>query len=104
MFLERRTVSRKTPGDGKLEISPESAELLRSAGQELDIELGGIRAAGRLETMACACRKVGRAHEHHFVVSELLKSLREATEVSLQLVAPRHAGEARALVMVEAME
>jgi hypothetical protein len=85
MFLERQTVSRKTPGDGKLEISAGAAERLRAAANTLEIELGELRAPGRVETMACTCQKVGSAHEHHFVTSELLKTLRAASQVDLHV-------------------
>ena len=85
MFLERQTVSRKTPGDGKLEISAGAAERLRAAASTLEIELGELRAPGRVETMACTCQKVGQAHEHHFVTSELLKTLHAASQVDVHL-------------------
>jgi hypothetical protein len=85
MFLERQLVSRKTPGDGKLEISARAAERIRAVGSTLEVELGELRGAGRVETMPCTCQKVGRSHEHHFVASELLKTLRPATQVDVHL-------------------
>ena len=85
MFLERRMVSRKTPGDGKLEISMAAAKRLQDVGTTIEVELGSRRAPARVETMACACQKVGSAHEHHFVMSDLLRSLRSETQVDLHL-------------------
>ena len=100
MFLERQTVSRKTPGDGKLEISPAAAVQLRTAATTLEVAVADVHAPGRVETLACTCQKVGSAHEHHFVSSELLKTLRAASQVELHLdELPGKAGE-RARVTV----
>ena len=85
-LLERRTVSRKTPGDGKLEISASVAERLRPAAAVLEVEVAGRRAPARLETLACSCQKVGQSHEHHFVASDLLRGLRADMEVELHLL------------------
>jgi hypothetical protein len=86
MLLERRTVSRKTPGDGRLEISHAAAEELRARAPSLEVELHGARAPGHVETMACSCAKAGSPHEHHFLASELLKSLHAASDVELHLL------------------
>ena len=85
MFLERRTVSRKTPGDGKLEITKPAAERLRPLGATFQVELGGRRAPGQLASMACTCRGADAPHEHYFVASELLRALRAASEVDLSM-------------------
>jgi len=82
-LLERRTVSRKTPGDGRLEISPAAADRLRAGAPALEVEYDGRRAPGRVESMECTCQKATGAHEHHFVASELLKDLRASIEVEL---------------------
>jgi hypothetical protein len=84
-LLERRAVSRKTPGDGRLEIAPASAARLRLTGATIEVEYAGRRAPGRLETMACSCAKAGGPHEHHFVSSELLKALRPGIDVDLRV-------------------
>ena len=104
MLLERRTVSRKTPGDGRLEISPGAAERLRSVGGALQVEVAGTSAPAVVETMACTCRKVGQAHEHHFVVSELLKSLREASEVEVRLADRAGSGGPGTTVVIQPVE
>ena len=67
------------------EISPASADRLREGSPVLEVEYGGRRAAGRVESMACTCRKAGGSHEHHFVASELLKALRASAEVEIRL-------------------
>src|SRR5688500_1046889 len=86
MLLERRTVSRKTPGDGKLEISRGAAEELRGRAPALEVELHGARAPGHVETTTCTCAKVGAPHEHYFLTSELLRSLPASADVELHLV------------------
>lgn len=85
MLLERRTVSRKTPGDGRLEISHAAAERVRAVGGELEIEYDGERSSGRIEEMECACAKANGRHEHHFVVGLPLRRLEPATDVELHL-------------------
>ncbi|MBA3558522.1 MAG: hypothetical protein H0W30_07990 [Gemmatimonadaceae bacterium] len=85
MFLERRTVSRKTPVDGKLEISKEAAQWLSSLRSPLMLDCGGTRAPGMLATMACTCRGAENPHEHHFVESQVLKTLATGAEVDLNL-------------------
>jgi hypothetical protein len=87
-LLERRTVSRKTPGDGRLEVSRAAAERLRAAGDALVVALDGRCAAGRVESMQCTCGKSAGAHEHHFVSSEILTGLRAAEEVEVLLEPP----------------
>ena len=104
MFLERQTVSRKTPGDGKLEISSMAAEYLRTMPDALEVELGPHRAPARVEELTCTCQKVGRAHEHHFVASDVLKSLRGGTVVDLQMSAIRDERGERTLMTVLPVE
>ena len=101
MLLERRTVSRKTPGDGRLEITAGAAETLRARAPALEVELRGERAAGHVETMACTCAKTaGGPHEHHFLASEVLRSLHAAADVELHLVDASDAVGGRARVAV----
>ena len=85
MFLERRTVSRKTPGDGRLEISAAAAERMRAIPSALEIEYDGERSPGGIEEMKCACAKASGSHEHHFVVGRLLRRLEPGTDVELHL-------------------
>jgi hypothetical protein len=86
MLLERRTVSRKTPRDGRLEISAESAAQLATIGHEFAVTTGASTGRGRLEAMPCGCAKgAGGGHVHHFVESPLLMSLVPETTVLVEL-------------------
>jgi hypothetical protein len=84
MHLERRTVSRKTPKDGKLEITKRSAEsVLARVPSDLDILVNGAAGRGRVTTMPCTCRGEGNPHVHYFIEGELLKALAPESEVSV---------------------
>lgn len=86
MLLERRTVSRKTPRDGRLEISAESAAQLAALAVEFTVVSGGATGRGRLEAMPCGCVKgAGGGHVHHFVESPLLMALVPETTVLVEL-------------------
>lgn len=76
MHLENRTVSRKTPGDGRLEISAGAADRLRGAlPDEFPLRVNGEPGRGRVERMPCTCRKAAGAHEHWFLSGEPLRAL-----------------------------
>src|SRR3712207_382567 len=81
MFLEKRMVSRKTPHDGKLEISERAAASIPASALELDLLVNGVAGRGSVTTMRCTCRGSGDEHIHYFLQSELLKALRADTEV-----------------------
>ena len=85
MLLERRTVSRKTPGDGRLEITKRAAVRLLDVGGDITLEVAGRRTAATLGTMACTCRGADNPHEHHFLESPALKALVPGSEVELDL-------------------
>ena len=85
MHLDRRTVSRKTPRDGKLEISEAAAAHLAQLGGEIPIEWNGSAAQGVLSTFACSCGGTGVAHDHHFLQSPILMSLPVGADVDLIL-------------------
>ena len=85
MLLERRTVSRKTPNDGKLEISRGTAEAVGPFGSRLRVEWSGQEAPASVVMMACTCAKGAGRHEHVFLESELLRSLQAGSEVDLTL-------------------
>jgi hypothetical protein len=86
VLLEIRTVSPKTPRDGKLEILPETADRLARLGEEFPIVSGGGTSTARLSTMACTCEQAaGAPHVHSFVESVLLKVLRPGTQVHIEL-------------------
>jgi hypothetical protein len=89
LLLEQCTVSRKTPLDGKLEISPGAAQRLTSLGTDLSLPLtapGGDGVA-RLTSIECTCQKAagGGRHVHHFIESSSFRALTPGTTVRLEL-------------------
>lgn len=85
MLLERRTVSRKTAGDGRLEITKPTALRLEAVKAALTIDLEGLRIPARMDTMACTCRGAEKPHVHYFLEAEGLKALEGGREVELEL-------------------
>ena len=86
MLIEQRIVSRKTPLDGKLEISFDSATRLGSLGQSFPIRAAGELGVARVEAMTCTCEKGhGGQHQHHFVESAVLRALVPGSEVSVEI-------------------
>ncbi|HVE72124.1 MAG TPA: hypothetical protein VNI54_12210 [Thermoanaerobaculia bacterium] len=85
MLLERRVVSRKTPGDGRLEITKRAAGRLRDLGHVLEVELSGQHTSATLESMTCTCRGEGKPHAHYFLQSSTFKRLTPGVEVDLEL-------------------
>jgi len=83
--IERRTVSRKTPGDGKLEITKVAAGRLESLGTQFPIVVDDRTGTGALGTMPCTCRGHDKPHVHYFVECELVRSLAAGSEVDLVL-------------------
>jgi len=83
--LENRTVSRKTPGDGKLEVSRPVAQKLERVGTGLEIRTPAGNGTVELTSMPCTCRGENSPHEHWFLASPLLRSLVPGTEVALAL-------------------
>ena len=87
--LERRNVSRKTPGDGMLEITKPVAEKLLRQGNEFDLTTPAGDGRVTLTSVPCTCRGADNPHEHWFLRSELLKSLVPGSEVDLSLAGHR---------------
>ena len=87
MIHENRTVSRKTPRDGKLEISPTAASVVAGFGNEFDLETGGRAARARLIGLPCMCTNAAAdgAHVHFFLESEPLKGLAPETVVRVEI-------------------
>jgi len=87
MLVEHRPVSRKTPLDGRLEITPEAAARLAPLGAEFPLVSAGREGTGRLEALPCSCAKSAAtgAHVHHFVASPLLRALAPGSEVRVEL-------------------
>ena len=86
MLLDEPLVSRKTPQDGKLEISPSAAAAIAAMGEEFAVTSGGREGDGRLGSLACNCgKRAGDAHVHHFLESGLLKQLPPGIRVRVEL-------------------
>jgi hypothetical protein len=89
MLLELCTVSRKTPLDGKLEISPATASRLSVLGEEFTLRSAGREGPARLAELECTCAKASAGrHVHHFVQSELLRALAPGAAVRVELADP----------------
>jgi len=89
-FIEQRTISRKTPVDAMLEISPEAARRLAALGTCFtvigNVVMDGLEGSARLRSMSCNCEKgAGSAHEHQFIEADVLRLLEPGTEVRLAL-------------------
>ncbi len=85
MHLDRRTVSRKTPRDGKLEISAAAATRVTQVGGDLHAEWDGVRAPAAVVTMTCTCGGDARPHEHFFLECASFRTLPVGEDVSLAL-------------------
>lgn len=73
--------------DGKLEISARAAEQLASLGATFPLRTAGGEGSARLHAMSCTCAKAASAgqHLHHFVESDLLRTLAPGTSVCVEL-------------------
>ena len=98
--IEHRTVSRKTPGDGKLEITKVAAGRLASLGSRFPLVVDDRHGDGALATMPCTCRGHDKPHVHYFVESDLFRSLAAGSEVDLFL--DESSASPRRLVVVTA--
>ena len=86
MLLQHQTVSRKTPGDGRLEISAETAQRVSALGEEFQLEAPAGSERATVHTMTCTCGKRGDgAHLHYFLESPVLKKLTPETDVRVEL-------------------
>jgi hypothetical protein len=90
MLVDERTVSRKTPLDGRLEISVEAAERVAVLGDDFALVSVGRHGRGQLRSLACTCAKAGGdgPHIHHFVESPLLAALVPGVAVRVELDEP----------------
>jgi hypothetical protein len=85
MFLERRTVSRKTPNDGKLEITKRAAEKFSQLTGPFRVDLSGEQAPASLGTMECTCRGADNPHVHYFIQSSAFQRLSAGDVVDVEL-------------------
>jgi hypothetical protein len=87
---ERQVVSRKTPLDGRLEISEGAALQLSELGDAVALRCQGREATAGLSSLRCTCAKgAGAGHVHHFVESDVLRALLPGTEVRVVFDADR---------------
>lgn len=77
MLLEIREIGRKTPMDGRLDITPGTFRRLQIIGDALHGRVGEDRAPARLDRMACRkCTTHGEdGGEHLFIVSDVYRGL-----------------------------
>jgi hypothetical protein len=86
IIQENVTVSRKTPLDGRLEVSDAAVARLTSLGDKFVVRLGDVAVAGTVESMACHCARAdGAGHVHHFLVSDVTRSLVPGVQVTVAL-------------------
>lgn len=87
MLIMRAVVSRKTPRDGRLEITSSLADRLLALQSPLMVSVGGAEEHAQVEEMPCTCSKASSTgqHVHHFLASELLKSLTPETNVRVEV-------------------
>ena len=87
MHHELRTVSRKTPLDGRLEISEAAMRVARAMPAEFALDVEGAAARARVTSLECRCGKAqaAGAHAHHFLESDALRALAPEREVVVEL-------------------
>jgi hypothetical protein len=87
MLIEQPTVSRKTPLDGRLEISESTVAQLAPLGDTFAVRTAHGSGEGRLHEMTCTCAKSASTgqHVHHFVESDVLRALEPGARVRLEL-------------------
>jgi len=81
--IEQRTISRKTPADGKIEITKVAASRLESLGRAFTVRVGDADGQARMGEMPCTCRGKDVPHVHYFVESELFRSLVPGSTIAL---------------------
>ncbi len=91
MVIEQPTVSRKTPLDGRLEISESTAAQLAPLGDTFAVRTAHGSGEARLHAMTCTCAKSERTgpHVHHFVESDVLRALEPGSRVRIELAGAR---------------
>src|SRR3569623_920000 len=91
MLIERRTVSRKTPLDGRLEISEGTVAQLAPLGETFRVRTAHAEGEARLHAMSCTCAKSDATGQqvHHFVESDVLRALEPGASVRRELDSAR---------------
>jgi hypothetical protein len=91
VLIEHRLVSRKTPLDGRLEISASTVAQLEPLGPSFRVRTAAGEGDARLHEMSCTCGKSETTgqHVHHFVESDVLRALEPGARVRLELDSAR---------------
>jgi hypothetical protein len=86
MLMEVRAIGRKTPGDGRLEVTDATWRRLSIVGN-LSARVGEVTAPATLERMGCTRCKGHEAagHDHPFVRSEAFRLLVAGEHCALEL-------------------
>lgn len=88
MVLEIRPVGRKTPGDGRLEITEQTAQRLLILSSSFPVTMGEAADTVAVQAMSCTCSQGGdvAGHSHHFLQSPLFKTLTANRTAVIELV------------------
>ena len=78
-------MSRKTPGDGKLEITKAAAHALESLGTTFSVRVRTQTGEALLGMMPCTCRGKETPHVHYFIESDLFRALVPGSSVELMV-------------------
>jgi hypothetical protein len=81
--IEQRTISRKTPGDGKVEITKVAKRRLEALGATFPVAVNDVGGNATIGEMPCTCRGKETPHVHYFIESDLFRSLVPGTTVEL---------------------
>ena len=84
-LIEQRTISRKTPGDGKVEITKVAKARLEALGAAFPVVVDDASGHATLAEMPCTCRGKDTPHVHYFVESDLFRSLVPGSTVELRV-------------------
>jgi hypothetical protein len=84
-MTESVVVGRKTPGDGRVEVSPHLAATLGGDGRSVTVRIGDRALTGEVQVLQCTCAKAGVSgkHAHHFVQCDAFRDLEAGTPLTL---------------------
>lgn len=86
MRLQHQTVSRKTPNDGLLEITSETASRIAPLGTEFRLAIESDEDGASVRNLTCTCGKRGEGtHTHYFLESPILRTLVPGADVAVEL-------------------
>lgn len=89
MILELCTVGRKTPSDGRLEITAATFRRLAIERASLTATVDDQQVDAYLERLPCTCgRGGGEDHEHTFIRADVFRGLTPGETCAIELTAP----------------